>query len=136
MSSATSNEEGEFGFQIAPMVDVVFVLLLFFMACAGQTITEGLLKVSTPGLGEAAPNVGNIVLDIDAAGNVFANGQAQSANPVEHQIPALESFLKSGTSANAEIAVQIRPTNETRHERVIDVLNTCRQANVKNIAFR
>ena len=24
-------EEGDFGFQIAPMVDVVFVLLLFFM---------------------------------------------------------------------------------------------------------
>jgi biopolymer transport protein ExbD len=87
-------------------------------------------------VGAAAPNVGQIVLDIDAAGNVFANGQAQSANPMEHQLPPLEAFLKSVTSANAEIAVQIRPTNETRQERVIDVLNSCRQAKVKNIAFR
>ena len=38
-------EGGDFGFQIAPMVDVVFVLLLFFMACAGQNIKEGFFQI-------------------------------------------------------------------------------------------
>ena len=33
-------EQGDLGFQIAPMVDVVFVLLLFFMASAGAQVVE------------------------------------------------------------------------------------------------
>ena len=35
MTASVNSEDGDMGFQIAPMVDVVFVLLLFFMAAAG-----------------------------------------------------------------------------------------------------
>jgi biopolymer transport protein ExbD len=135
MSSATANEEGEFGFQIAPMVDVVFVLLLFFMACAGQTITEGLLKIATPSPGTPRI-VSQLILEIDAAGNVSANGLAQSTGVAEHELPGLQTYLKSVMGAEPEMPVVIAPVAETRHERVIDVLNSCRQAKVKNISFR
>ncbi|MEI6494225.1 MAG: biopolymer transporter ExbD, partial [Verrucomicrobiota bacterium] len=40
MAGGGASEDGDIGFQIAPMVDVVFVLLLFFMSCAGQQIIE------------------------------------------------------------------------------------------------
>ena len=33
MAGSVGSEDGDVGFQIAPMVDVVFVLLLFFMLC-------------------------------------------------------------------------------------------------------
>ena len=35
MAGSIGSDDGDIGFQIAPMVDVVFVLMLFFMACAG-----------------------------------------------------------------------------------------------------
>ncbi len=49
------SEDGDVGFQIAPMVDVVFVLLLFFMASAGSQIIEKELNISLPS-GKSASN--------------------------------------------------------------------------------
>ena len=48
MASAGS-EDGDVGFQIAPMVDVVFVLMLFFMASAGSQVAERELNINLPG---------------------------------------------------------------------------------------
>jgi biopolymer transport protein ExbD len=129
-------EEGDFGFQIAPMVDVVFVLLLFFMACAGQNITEGFLTVGLPSSakGDAATKT-PIVVDIDPNGNVFVNGQAKGGNPTERDIPPLREFLSAAMTSDPEDPVIIRPAPDTKHERLIDVLNACRQAKVKNLSF-
>jgi biopolymer transport protein ExbD len=34
MAANLNADDGDLGFQVAPMVDVVFVLMLFFLACA------------------------------------------------------------------------------------------------------
>jgi biopolymer transport protein ExbD len=129
--------DGDFGFQIAPMVDVVFVLLLFFMACAGQKITEGLLKISLPSKAptEAATPKTPIVVDIDAQGGVYVNGQPKSGDPKQREIPELREFLRAAINAAPEDPVIIRPALDTKHERVIDVLNACKEAKVQNLSF-
>ena len=48
MAGSVGSEDGDIGFQIAPMVDVVFVLMLFFMASAGQQVVERELSVALP----------------------------------------------------------------------------------------
>ena len=40
MAGSVGSEDGDIGFQIAPIVDVVFVLMLFFMASAGAQVVE------------------------------------------------------------------------------------------------
>ena len=56
MAGVSTAEEGDIGFQIAPMVDVVFVLLLFFMASAGSQIIPKELTINLPsGRSEAKP---------------------------------------------------------------------------------
>jgi biopolymer transport protein ExbD len=136
MGGGGGGEEGEFGFQIAPMVDVVFVLLLFFMACAGQTVTEGLLKIALPNHAKSEAAIKTpVVIDIDANGNVSANGKSQPGNPLERDIPALVEFLKTVMSTDKELPVVIRPSLEAKHERLIDVLNACRIAKVTNLTF-
>jgi len=129
-------EEGDFGFQIAPMVDVVFVLLLFFMACAGQNITEGFLTVNLPSgaKGDSSTKV-PIVIDIDGTGNVFVNGQMKGGSPNEREIAPLKEHLTAAMESDPEDPVIIRPAPDTKHERLIDVLNACRQAKVKNLSF-
>lgn len=128
-------EDGDFGFQIAPMVDVVFVLLLFFMACAGQKVTEGFLTVALPSGAKGDTPTVPIVIDIDAAGNVFVNGQSKGGNPNEREIPPLKEHLAAAMNSAPEDPVIIRPAPDTKHERLIDVLNACRQAKVKNLSF-
>ncbi|HYR57404.1 MAG TPA: biopolymer transporter ExbD, partial [Chthoniobacteraceae bacterium] len=71
MAGSVGSEDGDIGFQIAPMVDVVFVLMLFFMACAGSQVTERELNIALPS-GAAAKSANNtktpIVIDISPEG--------------------------------------------------------------------
>lgn len=128
--------DGDFGFQIAPMVDVVFVLLLFFMACAGQNITEGFMKVALPSGAEATNSVKvPIVIDIDAAGNVSVNREPKGGGKGDHELKELTDFLTGSMKSDPEDPVIIRPSMDALHERVIDVLNSCRNARVKNLSF-
>lgn len=137
MAGGGGGESGDFGFQIAPMVDVVFVLLLFFMACAGQNIKEGFFEIGLPSSAAGNPDKIStpIVVDVDALGNVFVNGDQKSASTKDRELKALEEFLKSAVKTSPDDPVIIRPNLDARHERVVDVLNACRLAHVAKLSF-
>ena len=136
MAGGGGGESGDFGFQIAPMVDVVFVLLLFFMACAGQNIKEGFFQIGLPSSSPSTTDVKiPIIVDVDALGNVFVNGDPKSAGPKDRDLKQLEEFLKSAMKSSPDDPVIIRPNMEARHERVVDVLNACRIARVAKLTF-
>ena len=133
-------EEGDFGFQIAPMVDVVFVLLLFFMAMAGEKTKEGFFQIALPssaagGADQAA--VVPIVIDIDALGNVYVNSQQMSASPKDRELKQLQEKLTDAvkSAGDKQDPVIVRPALDARHERVVDVLNVCRLAHVQKLSF-
>lgn len=132
MSSRLHSETGDFGFQVAPMVDVVFVLLLFFMACSG--LGEKLLTIPVPGRGDKAPAPISIFVDIDAAGNVSVNGTLLAAAP-EKDFSRLREFLAKTTQTSPEDSVIIRPHGDTRHEHVVAVVDACRASRVKKLIF-
>lgn len=120
------------------MVDVVFVLMLFFMASAGSQIQEKELSVNLPS-GRPATAQATIetpvFIDISADGQVVVNGQTFDP-PDERNMPELKAWLKTNiTEFGATDPVIIRPTPETRHERIIDVLNAAAAAGVKKLTF-
>ncbi len=135
MAGGGGGESGDFGFQIAPMVDVVFVLLLFFMACAGEKTKEGYFDIGLPSPGTASPEKVIIVVDVDALGNIFVNGEQKSTSAKDRELKALEEFLASAAKNSPDDPVIIRPNMEARHERVVDVLNVCRLARVAKLSF-
>jgi biopolymer transport protein ExbD len=124
--------EGEFGFQIAPMLDILFVLLLFFMVSAGAQKHEASLTTQLPG-GKPGGDV-PFEVSIDEDGQVNIAG-APVDSPEDHSLPALVDRLKGVVAANATQPVVVTPSRSTRHQRVVDVLNACAAANVKNLAF-
>jgi biopolymer transport protein ExbD len=136
MAGGGGGESGDFGFQIAPMVDVVFVLLLFFMACAGEKSQEGYFDIGLPSPGAGKPEqVTPIVVDVDALGNIFVNGEQKSTSAKDRELKALEEFLARAARNSPNDPVIIRPNMEARHERVVDVLNVCRLARVAKLSF-
>ena len=125
------------GFQIAPMVDVVFVLLLFFMASAGSQIVERELTINLPAKSAAASvnAVTPLIIDISPEGQVSMNGEVYGT-PTDRNLAQLKEKLKGLISEfGGDDPVIIRPNGETRHERIVDVLNACAFAKVKNLTF-
>jgi biopolymer transport protein ExbD len=136
MSGSVGSEDGDVGFQIAPMVDVVFVLMLFFMASAGSQIVENELNISLPSGAAAAPGATPktpIMIDISPDGQVVGNNT--SFGTPGGALDSLVDWLKATQGFGGEDPVIIRPNSETKHERIIDVLNACARAGIKNLTF-
>jgi biopolymer transport protein ExbD len=121
-------------FQIAPMVDVVFVLLLFFMACAAMKMTERNLPAGPPSHSTNPLPVTLTVLEITADGDVLLNGQPQGA-AADVELEKLRAFLVQARQTYGQDPVLIRPASAARHERVMQVLSCLHRAGVKQINF-
>jgi len=138
MAGSVGSEDGDVGFQIAPMVDVVFVLMLFFMASAGSQIVEKELNISLPSGATASSSAQPktpIMIDISADGQVTMNNQS-FGTPTDRKLQALRDWLKNAIEQfGGEDPIIIRPNSDARHERIIDVLNAASAAGVKNLTF-
>lgn len=138
MAGGGTNEDGDIGFQIAPMVDVVFVLLLFFMASAGSQVKPRELTINLPSgaaVNKPGPPPTPFIIDISDQGMVSSSGQVFD-NPTNKDLPSLREKLKSNIDKFGDKdPVIIRPDPLTKHDRVIDVLNAAAAAGVKSLTF-
>ena len=137
MAGGGTSEDGDIGFQIAPMVDVVFVLLLFFMSCAGSQIIEKELNINLPS-GRPAPGgvpTTPIIIDILPDGKVQSSGK-EFDSPASKDLPDLKAWLKDTIAKFGDKdPVIIRPDPQTRHERIMDVLNAAGASGVTKLSF-
>jgi biopolymer transport protein ExbD len=119
------------GIQLAPLVDVLLLLLIFFLLTFNAARNENELDVKVPKASAAkektAP-IGDIVVNVKADGNVVVN--RRTLNPQE-----LTELLKGLVQLNAEQAVVIRGDETGAYRNVVNVLNICTQAGVTNVAF-
>jgi len=121
------------------MVDVVFVLLLFFMASAGSQVIETELNISLPS-GRAAssqPEVPStpIIIDILPDGKVQMNNRAYDT-PTNKELPELRAWLKDTIAKFGDKdPVILRPDPATKHERIMDVLNAASVSGVTKLSF-
>jgi biopolymer transport protein ExbD len=129
---AGSIGDGEFGFQIAPMLDILFVLLLFFMVTAGAQRHEASLTTQLPG-GRPGGDV-PVQIAIDADGQVSFNN-VPAGDPTDQTLQPLIDRLTKVLAANGSQPVVITPVRSAKQQRVVDVLNACAAAKVKNLAF-
>jgi biopolymer transport protein ExbD len=139
MGGGAVSEDGDPGFQIAPMVDVVFVLLLFFMASAGSQVIEKELNISLPS-GRSASAAGAvpttpILIDILPDGKIQMNNRIYDS-PTSRELPELRAWLKETIAKFGDKdPVILRPDPKTKHERVMDVLNAASASGVTKLTF-
>ena len=134
--------EDNLQFQIAPMIDVIFILILFFMCSAGAAKTENHLVSSLPGTAQSDTPVeipDEQLIQITNEGQVLLNDQPFDASGI-HQMPELRAtlkrFLESSKANKTEAMVTIAPQPNANYQRVIDVMNACAGSQIKNVSFR
>jgi biopolymer transport protein ExbD len=119
------------GFQIAPMIDIVFLLLCFFVTSQifAQWETEIDITLPTAKSGVTPQRLpGEIIVNILDTGETIVNGQTLDE-------PALAAMFKRLAELFPGQPVLIRADKATRYEQVIGVLDLCRQADIWNISF-
>ncbi len=113
------------------MIDIVFLLLCFFVTSQifAQWETEIDVTLPTAETGQAPQRLpGEIIININAEGQVIVNARTLD-------LPELKAVLDRLVSLFPGQPVVIRADKATAYEHVIQVLDTCRQADIWNISF-
>ena len=129
------------GFQIAPMIDVVFVIMLFFMVMAGQQQVENELNLKLPGretnTGEPL-TVEETQIRIEETGEVLLNDDpvGDANDPGLRNLAATMVRLATASKdSNSKVVVTIMAAELAPYQRVIDVLNALAVARIENVTF-
>ena len=119
------------GIQLAPLVDVLLLLLIFFLMTWNAARNENELDVKVPKASAAkektAP-IGDVVVNVKADGNVVVNRRTLSS-------AELTEMLKNLVQLYPDQAVVIRGDETGAYKNVVSVLNICSEAGVTNVAF-
>jgi biopolymer transport protein ExbD len=119
------------GFLIAPMVDILLVILVFFIVTWNFALSENELDVRVPTAtkaNETQPYVGQVVINIKTDGTVIVNRQPKSSQE-------LLELLKKLSQLYPDQAVIVRGDQGVEYKHIVDVLDICRQADIWNVAF-
>jgi len=141
----------DIGFQIAPMIDVVFVVMLFFMVKVGARQTETVIKSKLPGSAETSTSVQGLesleeTIAIDEVGVISHNdetlegmGKGQFKGREDPDLKQLKDRMKrlveQSKADKTEIIVTVNTQPDTKYARIVDVLNALQYAGIKNMTF-
>lgn len=122
---------GDNGFQIAPMLDVVFLLLCFFITSQifAQWETEIDITLPTAETGKVPQRLpGEIIINVLTDGECVVNGKSLDEAGLGSMLGRLSALFPGQP-------VLLRADEETDFQYVIKVLDLCRKADIANISF-
>ena len=119
------------GIQLAPMIDIVFLLLIFFIVLwnYARFETEIDISVRAASSGENPQRtIGEIVVNVRKDGEIIVEGLSKSD-------PELLGMFKNIVEAYPDQAVILRGDREAAFDHIVRVLNVCQQAGIWNVSF-
>ena len=117
--------------QLAPMIDIVFLLLIFFIVTWQFSREEMDLKIAVPTSEEGADPqrvLGEIILNVRADGSVSVWGQTKTK-------PQLAETLAGIAAQHKNQPVRIRGDAGTPFQEIVEVMDVCQRSGIWNISF-
>jgi biopolymer transport protein ExbD len=130
---------------ISSLIDVCFLLLIYFIVTSTITRREQDLGMSLPSAQPSSeqPKIAAMFIRVDANGMIFvgtgASQQSLDSDPSVNDLPMLnghlETYAAAARSAGDNPVVQVYVDPGTTQQRVIDVLNALAGVNIESVTF-
>ncbi len=124
-------------FQIAPMIDVLLVLLVFFMSISSTEVLQSNQDITLP----VAASANDKATGVSGQVTVNVSWSALEAGSIEvsgknYPTPAdLTPFLQERVAANAKTRVLIRADKRTQYSFLRGVMLAVGNAKISNVTF-
>jgi biopolymer transport protein ExbD len=115
---------------LAPMIDVILVLTIFFMCATKFSGDERQFELDLPQVG-GAPVVDAAkpeIVEVEAAGGL-------RLGPDDVTLADLAARLTAAREARPDVAVMIRGEQAVPHGRMAEIYEACRGAGVRHVAI-
>lgn len=134
------------GLNISSLIDVCFLLLIYFIVTTQIVRKEQEITSSIPTMcpQRDISKIEPLRILIEANGRIAIKNETGllemvETNPDSRELPALSARLKLlkdiSLMSGQQALVQVTAHDNTSHQRVIDVLNTIAGANITDITF-
>lgn len=125
-------------FQIAPMIDILLVLLVFFMSISSTEVLQANRNIHLPvakdGKGASKNNPGQVIVNITWV--ALNNIGALEVNDQKYARPAdVIPLLQKAISSNPLARVLVRADKDVRYEYIRSLLQAVGAAGITNITF-
>ncbi|MEE2733183.1 MAG: biopolymer transporter ExbD [Pseudomonadota bacterium] len=126
--SKLNTEEEDAGIDLTPMLDVVFIMLIFFIVTA-SFVKESGIDVNRPDAETAQKKErANILVAIDERNQIWIDKRQVDPRAVRANIERLHA-------ENPQGSVVIQADKNSKNERLVQVMDAARQAGVYNVSI-
>ncbi|RFC44369.1 MAG: biopolymer transport protein ExbD [Verrucomicrobia bacterium] len=119
----------DIGFQIAPMIDITWILIIFFMVTMHLAETEFSVEVDLPiaSAAEVPPDMdGRVVVNINQAGNYFVGNAAMT-------LPELTAHLRIRLLEHPPLKVYLRADADIPAQKTKEFYRACAESGAVEI---
>ncbi|MBN2234875.1 MAG: biopolymer transporter ExbD [Opitutales bacterium] len=127
---------------IAPMIDCVFLLLIYFIMTSSLRKQEADLSFQLPGVVEQSEPIempDEQWIEIQSDGQVVVNayplGKADSSDGLFPLVGMLTRFRETSDANQTEAAVTLVPAGDVPHEWVVRVMDACSKSGIERVNF-
>jgi len=115
--------------EIAPLIDVVFLLLLFFMVTTHFTTAPG-IQIALPEIKPGTPvsTTSKININVTAAGDIYVSG-----NPVP--IEDLGKVIRKGSQDLASTIIILTADKNVPHGKIVSIIDILRNLGIKKMVI-
>lgn len=124
-------QEDTSSIQMAPLIDIVFLTLVFFMVTTVYGSLESEVDIQLPtaeSATQAERSHGEIFINLRDDGTIVVNNRDMDLEELQSVLNRVAEHFPGG-------AVIIRGDTNALLGRVIEVLDCCRRADIQNISF-
>lgn len=116
---------------LTPLVDVVLLLVLFFMATSSFSVIPG-LKLILPGVDSESrvrvPPAERLEISVTAEGDIYFEDQLTTMQNLPHHL------IRTG-AAGDEVVIVVNADQSVAYGRIIKIMDTLRQEGFNRVVF-
>ena len=139
-------DEDEPGLDISSLIDVCFLLLIYFIVTTTIVKKEQDLDMALPSTApsDTPPEISPFFIKLEANGYISIRGEGTPEQLVESDpdtrelqtlLPMLETYRNAALSGDQEPLVQIYVESDALQQRLIDILNALATMEISKVTF-
>lgn len=118
---------------LTPMIDVVFLLIIFFVVSNTMMQRDISMQLDLPaaltGQTDENSQTGKMIINMDASGGLYFGALAVTSDELRAVI------LQEKANARRPLEIRIRTDRSVPYERIEPLLTLCVECGVSNVAF-
>jgi biopolymer transport protein ExbD len=113
--------------ELTPIIDMVFLLLIFFLVATTFHQTEREMQIALPEARSAGPismTLREIIVNVNAEGDIIINGRTMEPDD-------LRLLIEAAVAENPEQKVTVRGSRATAYANIVQVLDICKGSGIQ-----